>query len=52
MNLRRLSVFVKVVDEGSFSRAARVLGVPRSAVSQAIAALERELGVRLLHRSA
>lgn len=52
MNLRRLSVFVKVVDEGSFSRAARALGVPRSAVSQAIAALERELGVRLLHRSA
>lgn len=52
MNLRRLSVFVKVVDEGSFSQAARALGVPRSAVSQAIAALERELGVRLLHRSA
>lgn len=51
MNLRRLSVFVKVVDEGSFSSAARALGLPRSAVSQAVAALERELGARLLQRS-
>lgn len=51
MNLRRLSVFVKVVDEGSFVAAARKLGVPRSAVSQAISALESELGARLLHRS-
>ena len=36
MNLRRLSVFVKVVEAGSFSGAARVLGVPRSAISQAM----------------
>lgn len=51
MNLRRLAVFVKVVEAGSFSAAARTLGVPRSAVSQAVAGLEAELGVRLLHRS-
>ncbi|MFZ5446437.1 MAG: LysR substrate-binding domain-containing protein [Myxococcota bacterium] len=51
MNLRRLSVFVKVVDEGSFSGAARALDLPRSAVSQAISGLERELGVRLLNRT-
>jgi DNA-binding transcriptional LysR family regulator len=51
MTLRRISVFVRVVDEGSFSAAARALGLPRSAVSQAVAALEAELGVRLLHRS-
>jgi len=44
-------VFVKVVDEGSFSKAASSLGVPRSAVSQAVSALERELGVKLLYRS-
>lgn len=51
MNLRRLSVFVTVVDEGSFSAAARTLGVPRSAVSQAVSGLEAELRVRLLNRS-
>lgn len=51
MNLRRLSIFVRVVDEGSFAAAARALTLPRSAVSQAVAALEVELGVRLLHRS-
>ncbi|MFO0660630.1 MAG: LysR substrate-binding domain-containing protein [Polyangiaceae bacterium] len=51
MNLRRISVFVKVVEEGTFASAARSLGVPRSAVSQAVSTLERELGVRLLHRS-
>jgi DNA-binding transcriptional LysR family regulator len=51
MNLRHLSVFVKVVEEGSFAAAARALSVPRSAVSQAVAVLEADLGVRLLHRS-
>lgn len=51
MNLRRLSVFVRVVEDGSFAAAARSLCVPRSAVSQAVGALEEELGVRLLHRS-
>lgn len=51
MNLRRLSVFVKVVEEGSFVGAAQRLGVPRSAISQSITALEAELGARLLHRS-
>lgn len=51
MNLRRLGVFVRVVEEGSFAAAARALDLPRSAVSQAVAGLEAELGVRLLHRS-
>lgn len=51
MNLRHLSVFVKVVEEGSFAAAARELSLPRSAVSQAVASLEDDLGVRLLHRS-
>ncbi len=51
MNLRRLGIFVKVVEEGSFAAAARALSLPRSAVSQAVAGLESELGVRLLHRS-
>lgn len=51
MNLRRLNIFVKVVEEGSFAAAARSLDLPRSALSQAVASLETELGVRLLHRS-
>lgn len=42
---------MRVVEEGSFAAAARALDLPRSAVSQAVAGLEAELGVRLLQRS-
>jgi LysR family transcriptional regulator for bpeEF and oprC len=42
---------VTVVDTGSFRAAARTLGVTPSAVSKAIARLESELGVRLIHRT-
>jgi DNA-binding transcriptional LysR family regulator len=51
MNLMRLEVFVAVCSTGSFTRAADHLGVTKSAASQHVAALERELGVQLLHRS-
>ena len=51
MNLRRLAVFVRVLEHGGITAAARSLGLPKSAVSQAVTLLERELGVRLLHRS-
>jgi DNA-binding transcriptional LysR family regulator len=51
MNLRRVSLFVQVVDHAGITAAARALGVPKSAVSQAVTALEHELGVRLLNRS-
>ncbi|MEM9460320.1 MAG: LysR substrate-binding domain-containing protein [Myxococcota bacterium] len=44
-------VFARVVDAGSFSGAARALRLSRSAVSMAVAALEEELGVALLHRT-
>lgn len=44
-------VFVRVVEEGSFVGAARVLGVPKSTISRRIAALEDRLGARLLHRT-
>ncbi len=43
--------FVAIVDEGSVSAAARVLGVPRATLSRRLAALEDDLGVRLIHRS-
>jgi DNA-binding transcriptional LysR family regulator len=51
MNLTRLEVFVTVCACGSFTRAADQLGMTKSAASQHVAALERELGVQLLHRS-
>ncbi len=46
-----MAVYAHVVDGGSFSAAARRLGMSRSAVSKAVAKLEHSLGVRLLHRS-
>ncbi|MEC5398904.1 LysR family transcriptional regulator [Uliginosibacterium sp. H1] len=51
MNLVRLEVFVAVCNTGSFTRAAEGLAMTKSAVSQHVATLERELGVQLLHRS-
>ncbi len=51
MNLARLEVFVAVCTAGSFTRAADQLAVTKSAASQQVATLERELGVMLLHRS-
>ena len=46
-----LVLFAKVVDEGSFSRAADRLGVPKSTVSRRVAALEAQLGEQLLRRT-
>lgn len=51
MNLARLEVFVTVCGTRSFTRAAEQLGITKSAASQQVATLERELGVQLLHRS-
>jgi DNA-binding transcriptional LysR family regulator len=47
-----MRTFVAVAQRGSFSRAADELHIAQQAVSQQIAALERSLGVRLLHRNA
>nr|WP_020467778.1 LysR family transcriptional regulator [Pseudomonas fragi] len=44
-------VFVKVVEAGSFSAAARQLGSSPSAVSRSIARLEKALAIRLLQRT-
>lgn len=51
MNLDDASVFYRVVVDGSFSAAARRLGLPTSSVSRAVARLEIDLGVRLLTRT-
>ena len=49
--LAAMEVFVRVVDSGSFSGAARQLHIGQPAVSKTIAQLEDRLGVRLLLRS-
>ena len=46
-----LTAFVKVVEQGSFSRAAEKLSVSTSAVSRHVADLEAHLSVRLLNRT-
>src|SRR5271154_7109472 len=49
--LLQLALFVRTVESGSFSRAAREFGLSQPSVSRAIAALERRLGVKLLIRT-
>jgi DNA-binding transcriptional LysR family regulator len=51
MDERRLSYFLAVVDEGGVTRAARTLHVAQPSLSQAIRALEQELGAELLVRA-
>jgi DNA-binding transcriptional LysR family regulator len=46
-----LRAFIAVVETGGFSAAARKTGESQSAVSKAVSALEKRLGVALLHRS-
>src|SRR5438093_3084608 len=46
-----LMLFARVVDEGSFSRAAVRAGLPKSTVSRRVAMLESQLGERLLLRT-
>jgi DNA-binding transcriptional LysR family regulator len=50
-NLNDLLAFVTVAREGSFTRAAAVLGFTQSALSQAIKGLEERLQIRLLTRT-
>lgn len=46
-----LLLFARVAEDGSFSRAAEYIGLPKSTVSRRIAALEEALGERLLLRT-
>ena len=49
--LKRMSVFAKVVEFGSFTAAARQLQMSVSSISQTVSKLEDELQVKLLNRS-
>jgi DNA-binding transcriptional LysR family regulator len=50
LNVNRLRIFSEVAARGSFSAAADALSYTQSAVSQAVATLEAELGVALIER--
>src|SRR5437588_8661441 len=50
-DLNNLYFFAKVVDFGSYTAAAKALGLQTSKLSRRIAALETELGVRLISRT-
>lgn len=50
-DLNDLRLFAEVVDRGSFTAAARALGLQTSKLSRRVRALEEELGVRLLNRT-
>jgi len=52
VTLGQLRAFVAAVDEGSFSAAGRKLGRTQSVVTQTIANLERQLGLKLFDRTA
>ena len=52
LDVRRMRVLREVAVRGSFSAAAEALSFTQSAVSQQIAALEREAGTTLVQRSA
>jgi DNA-binding transcriptional LysR family regulator len=51
LELRHLRCLVAIVDAGTFTDAAIELGISQAAVSRNLIALERVLGVRLLHRT-
>ena len=46
-----LRLFLRVVETASFSKAAAELGITQPTATKAVAAIERRLGARLLHRS-
>jgi DNA-binding transcriptional LysR family regulator len=50
LDLNHVNTFVRVIDAGSFTAAARTLGLPKSSVSRRVSALEAALRIQLLQR--
>lgn len=46
-----IELFIRVVETGSFSKAASDVGITQPTATKAVAAMEKRLGARLLHRS-
>lgn len=51
MEIQLIYYFVKIVEHGSFTKAADSLKIPKSTLSKAVSKLERETGTKLLIRS-
>ncbi|MCE9679910.1 LysR family transcriptional regulator [Shewanella sp. AS1] len=51
MDLNRIQMFAQVVEKGSFTKAAKALGLTKATVSRKIAELETDSGVQLLYRT-
>ena len=51
MDSNSLKAFLTIVDQGSFSEAAEILHLTQPAISKRLAALETQLGARLIDRS-
>jgi len=49
-SFRELEIFCKVVELGSFSKAAEAIFLVQASVSERIASLEKKIGTRLLDR--
>ena len=49
--IQGIALFVRVVETGSFSKAATSLGITQPTATKHVAALEARLGARLFHRS-
>ena len=51
LDLNQIRTFVRIVQAGSFTKAAELLRQPKSRVSRRLAALEKELGIQLIYRT-
>ncbi|MFQ6372301.1 LysR substrate-binding domain-containing protein [Shewanella sp. YIC-542] len=51
MDLNRIQIFAQVVEQGSFTGAAKALGLTKTTVSRKVADLEKQTGVQLLFRT-
>ncbi|GGP68223.1 LysR family transcriptional regulator [Shewanella algicola] len=51
MDLNRVQIFSQVVEQGSFTGAAKALGITKATVSRKVAELEADVGVQLLFRT-